>query len=98
MSRIFLGIIFKAHTYILYYFFIQVKTPSTKPLASALVLIGRVCHQLRSSGKIDPVHPKHYNDISIAALARQIGATVITHNTEDFKLIQNAIDFDFEKP
>lgn len=68
------------------------------PSINTLVLIGRVCHQLRSSGKIDPVHPKHYNDISIAALARQIGATVITHNTEDFKLIQNAIDFDFEKP
>jgi predicted nucleic acid-binding protein len=68
------------------------------PTINTLVLIGRVCHKLRSSGKIDPVHPKHYNDISIAALARQIGATVITYNTEDFTLIKNAIDFDFEKP
>ena len=68
------------------------------PGISTLVLIGKVCNQLRNSGKIDPIHPKHYNDISIAALARQIGATVITHNTEDFKMIKNAIDFDFEKP
>jgi predicted nucleic acid-binding protein len=68
------------------------------PSVTTLVLIGQACHQLRSSGKLDPVHPKHYNDISIAALARQIGATVITLNIQDFKVIQSVIDFDFERP
>ena len=66
------------------------------PDTSTLVLIGQVCHKMRSSGKIDPVHPKHCNDITIAALARQIGATVLTKNKKDFKRIQSVIDFDFE--
>jgi predicted nucleic acid-binding protein len=67
------------------------------PSVTTLILIGQACHQLRSSGKLDPVHPKHYNDISIAALARQIGATVITLNIQDLKVIQSVIEFDFEK-
>ncbi len=68
------------------------------PTPSTLLSIGRVCHQLRRSGKLDPVHPKHYNDISIASLGRQIGATVITRNTRDFSIIQSVIDFEFEPP
>ena len=68
------------------------------PTVTTLILIGRACHQLRSSGKLNPVHPKHYNNISIAALARQIGATVISHNVEDFDVIQSVIDFSFEGP
>ena len=68
------------------------------PTVRTLVLIGKACHKLRTSGKVNPVHPKHYNDISIAALARQVGATVITHNTQDFKVIQHSIDFDLGKP
>ena len=68
------------------------------PSVATLVLIGQACHKLRSSGKLDPVHPKHYMDITIAVLARQIGATVITNNIQDFKIIQNVIDFDFERP
>jgi len=68
------------------------------PTISTLILMGQVCHKLRNTGKLDPVRPKHYNDITIAALARQIGATVITHNTQDFMVIQSVIDFDFEGP
>lgn len=68
------------------------------PTVATLVLIGKACHQLRINGKVDPVRPKHYNDISIAALARQVGAKVITQNTQDFKAIQHSIDFDFGKP
>ena len=68
------------------------------PTSSTLLSVGRTCHRLRISGKLDPVHPKHYNDISIASLARQIGATVITHNTRDFSTIQSVIDFEFERP
>jgi predicted nucleic acid-binding protein len=68
------------------------------PTVTTLILIGRACHQLRSSGQLNPVYPKHYNDITIAALARQIGATVITHNIEDFNVIQSVIDFSFEGP
>lgn len=68
------------------------------PTVNTLISIGQACHKLRTSGKLDPVHPKHYNDISIAVLARQVGATVITKNIQDFESIQHVIDFDFEVP
>ena len=68
------------------------------PTVSTLIMIGQACHKLRSSGVLDPVHPKHYNDICIATLARQIGATLITKNTQDFKAIQDFVDFDNESP
>ena len=66
------------------------------PTVATLVLIGEACLQLRKSGKLDPAHPKHYNDVAISAAARQIGATVITKNAKDFKIIQSVIDFEFE--
>lgn len=68
------------------------------PTATTLILIGQVCRQLRSSGKLDPIYPKHYNDITIAALSRQIGATMLTRNFQDFTIIQTVINFDFEAP
>ena len=68
------------------------------PIENSLTLIGHACHQLRSSGKLDHVYPKHYNDITIAVLARQVGATVLTNNIADFKAIRKTIDFQFEKP
>jgi predicted nucleic acid-binding protein len=68
------------------------------PFENSLILIGHACHQLRRSGKLDPVYPKHYNDITIAVLARQVGATVITNNISDFKAIKKTVDFQFEKP
>jgi predicted nucleic acid-binding protein len=66
------------------------------PSVATLVLIGEACLQLRASGKLDPTHPKHYNDVTIAAMARQIGATVITKNAKDYQTIQSFLDFDFE--
>ena len=66
------------------------------PTVATLVLIGEACLQLKSAGKLDPTHPKHYNDVAISAAARQIGAAVITNNVKDFLLIQSIIDFDFE--
>ena len=66
------------------------------PTVASLVLIGEACLQLKKAGKLDPTHPKHYNDVAISAAARQIGATVITKNTKDYKYIQSVIDFDFE--
>ena len=65
------------------------------PTVTTMVLIGEACLQLRASGKLDPVNPKHYNDVSISALARQVGARVLTKNTKDFDLIRSAIDFEF---
>lgn len=62
------------------------------PDQSTLFSSGQVCQKLRSKGKLDPVNPKHYNDITIALLARQIGATVLTTNKKDFKVIQSAVD------
>jgi predicted nucleic acid-binding protein len=67
------------------------------PTVATLTLIGDACLQLRSSGKLDPAHPKHYNDISIAALAHQVGAILLTKNSKDFLVIQQAIDFEFER-
>ncbi len=50
----------------------------------------------RVSGKLDPVFPKHYNDICIAVLAHQIGAKVFTKNSKEFSAIHEKIDFEFE--
>ncbi len=66
------------------------------PTVASLVLIGDACLQLKNAGKLDPIHPKHYNDVAISAAARQIGATVITKNVKDFQIIQSVIDFDFQ--
>ncbi|RZB32442.1 MAG: hypothetical protein SRB2_04447 [Desulfobacteraceae bacterium Eth-SRB2] len=66
-----------------------------QPEPSTQILIGRVCHKLRFSGKLDPKNPSDYNDVCIALLARQIGATVITRNVDDFKRINEAIGFNF---
>ena len=66
------------------------------PTVATLVLIGEACLQLKATGKLDPTHPKHYNDVTISAAARQVGATVITKNATDFEIIQSVIDFDFE--
>jgi len=76
--------------------FVQLKR-IVVPTVATLIVIGQACQKLRSSGRLDPRHPKHYNDISIAALARQVGATVITQNIRDFKTIQKVIDFEFER-
>jgi predicted nucleic acid-binding protein len=66
------------------------------PTVTTLVLIGEACFHLRATGKLNPTHPKHYNDVTISAAARQVGATVITKNTKDFQIIQSVFDFDFE--
>ncbi len=68
------------------------------PSETSLIQIGRLCQRFRASGKLDPVHPKHYNDITIAVLARQIGAAVVTRNTSDFQLIRAVFDFRLETP
>ena len=68
------------------------------PTVMTLVSIGEACHRLRSSGKLDPVRPALYNDVCIAALARQVGATLITRNIRDFTVIRTVLDFDFEEP
>ena len=68
------------------------------PNAATLITIGQTCRKLRSAGRLDPTHPKHYNDISIAALARQIGATVITKSIKDFGIIQSALEFECAFP
>lgn len=67
------------------------------PSASTQVLIGQVCHKLRSSGKLDPVYPRIYNDVAIALLARQIGALLVTVNLSDFQTIHQVVDFRFRK-
>jgi predicted nucleic acid-binding protein len=66
------------------------------PTVATLTLTGEACQLLRTSGKLDPVHPKHYNDISIAALAHQVDAILLTKNSKDFLVIQESIDFEFE--
>ncbi len=65
------------------------------PAASTQMQIGKVCQKLRLSGKLDPSCPRIYNDICIALLARQIGATVVTGNISDFKEIHKVVDFRF---
>ena len=67
------------------------------PSSATQLLIGRVCQKLRSSGRLDPANPRIYNDVSIALLARQIEAVVVTTNISDFKKIHQVVDFKFRK-
>ena len=67
------------------------------PSASAQVKIGQICQKLRSSGRLNPGHPRIYNDVCIAVLARQIGATLVTENVSDFEEIQKVVDFRFRR-
>jgi predicted nucleic acid-binding protein len=57
--------------------------------------IGFVCQKLKSTGKLDPSNPRQYNQVCIALLARQIGATVVTLDISNFKKIQSVLDFKF---
>ena len=63
------------------------------PSASTQVLIGQVCHKIRASGKLGPAYPHIYNNVSIALLARQIGATVVTASISDFEKINQVVEF-----
>jgi len=66
------------------------------PEPSTQILIGQTCQRLRASGRLDPRNPRIYNDVCIALLTRQIGATVITRNVSDFEKIRQVIDFNFK--
>ncbi len=66
------------------------------PTIHTLTMIGEACLQLKTSGNLDPVYPKHYNEVSIAAIANQIGAIVLTKNFKDFKIIRKTIDFEYD--
>ena len=64
-----------------------------QPTSATQIKIGDICQKLRSTGKLDPKNPRQYNDVCIALLARQIGATVVTRDISHFKNIQKVIDF-----
>lgn len=66
-----------------------------QPYPATQIKIGRACQKLRSIGKLDPGNPRQYNDVCIALLARQIGATVVTRDISDFKRIRRVVDFSF---
>jgi predicted nucleic acid-binding protein len=66
-----------------------------QPEPATQIKIGRVCQKLRSIGKLDPSNPRQYNEVCIALLARQIGATVVTLDIGDFNRIQSVVDFKF---
>ncbi len=67
------------------------------PSSTTQVLTGKACQKLRSSGRLDPANPRIYNDVCIALLARQIGATLVTVNISDFEQIHRVVDFKFRK-
>lgn len=66
-----------------------------QPTPATQILIGRTCQKLRFFGKPDPKNPRGYSDVCIALLARQIGATVVTRDVDDFRKINKVIDFRF---
>ena len=66
-----------------------------QPKPATQIKIGRACRKLRSTGKFDPGNRGQYNDVCIALLAAQIGATVVTPDIGDFGRIQSVIDFKF---
>ena len=73
----------------------RMKIGQFQPEPATQIKIGRVCQKLRSIGKLDPKKPRQYNDVCIALLARQIGATVVARNISDFKRIRSVVDFRF---
>ena len=66
-----------------------------QPTPATQILIGRTCQKLRFAGKLDLKNPRGYSDVCIALLARQIGATVVTRDVDDFRKINKVIDFRF---
>ena len=69
-----------------------------RPHPETQLKIGITCQKLYSSGLLDPRHPKIYNDVCIALLTRQIGATLVTKNIKDFTVIREIIKFKFRLP
>jgi hypothetical protein len=67
------------------------------PDSSTQVKIGIVCNTLYASGKLNPMYPKIYNDVCIALLSPQIGATLLTRNLPDFAQIREVIDFKYRE-
>ena len=45
--------------------------------------------------EVEPRQHRIYNDVCIALLAHQIGATVVTRDITDFEQIRQVIDFSF---
>ena len=39
-----------------------------------------------------------FNDMLIAATAREIGATIVTENREDFRILSDAVDIRYNEP
>lgn len=76
--------------------FIKLKRLIT-PEPATQVKIGMVCNMLYVAGKLTPKQPRIYNDVCIALLARQIGATVLTRNLADFTSIGEVIDFKYRE-
>ena len=68
-----------------------------QPNTSTQILIGRTCQKLRSQRKLNPKQRRIYNDVCIALLARQIGATLVTENMADFEFIREIVDFKFRR-
>ncbi|MDH3605090.1 MAG: type II toxin-antitoxin system VapC family toxin [Candidatus Tectomicrobia bacterium] len=66
-----------------------------RPEPATQIFIGHVCQKLRAAGHLDPKQPRHYMDVCIALLARQVGATVLTRDVDDFQRIREVIDFRF---
>ena len=66
-----------------------------QPTPATQILIGRTCQKLRFAGNLDPKNLRGYSDVCIALLARQIGATVVTRDVDDFRKINKVIDFRF---
>ncbi len=59
-------------------------------------IAGNVMLKLRRDKKIDPLRIRNLlADILIAVSIRDIGATLITKNDKDFKLIKEVIDFKY---
>lgn len=59
-------------------------------------IAGNVMLKLRRDKKIDPLRIKNLlADILIAVSIRDIGASLITRNDKDFKLIKEVIDFQY---
>ena len=71
----------------------RVVTPGASDWERAGDVLGRI---RRTEPRLRSKVPSLWNDVLIALSARQIGATLVTRNVEDFELLRRYVRFELE--
>jgi predicted nucleic acid-binding protein len=74
----------------------RIHTPTQRTWELAATVDRRLRHMKRFKSSLS--QRSFFNDILIAASARDLGATILTENEKDFSTIAEALDIRFSKP